>query len=377
MMILILIILYIYFGYPIILFILSRFAKNTSNGFSSIQPSVTVIIPARNEASVIAKKINNLRHCNYPLDKIEILVVSDQSTDQTESIVKSFKDSNIRLISLQNRHGKTAAQNATVREAKGEIIVFSDANAMYDPDAVFHLVKHFEDPDVGCVSGELCYNNPEGSVVGEEENMYWKYEKWIKKLENQVGTILGANGSIYAIRRSEYIPLGPDIISDFIEPLLIAANRRKVIFEPLAKSYENSCIEFQEEFQRKQRIVSRSLYGLMKHAWLMNPFKHPVLSFELISHKLLRWLSPFFMIMLFVSNTYLLIRSRAFLYFFMLQCIFYIISFLGLILKGNSRVSAIFFSPYYFCTINYAALLGVIDYLTGRPAVFWEPIRKS
>ena len=368
------ILFYIYLGYPCFLFVLTVFKKSVK--VNNQVKSVTIIIPARNEEKIIKSKLDNCLSLNYPENLLEILVVSDQSTDKTENIVTSFKNTHIHLISLTERHGKTAAQNMAVERAKGEIIVFSDANAMYDNDAMIHLTKHFENLNVGCVSGELCYHNPDKSVVGEEENFYWKYEKWIKRHEDQVGSILGANGSIYAVRKSEYIPLGHDIISDFIEPLLIASRGKKVVFEPLAKSYEIASDKFIQEFQRKRRIISRSLYGLMQYAWLLNPLKYTMLSFELYSHKLLRWLSSFFMIILFILNMFLIGYSKVLFLLFILQGLFYLIALLGFLVKDKIKLSPIFFAPYYFCMINYASFLGVIDYLKGQPAVFWEPIRK-
>ncbi|MBN1780880.1 glycosyltransferase family 2 protein [bacterium] len=369
------ILFYVYIGYPILLGVmlpLKRRGKYTGREFS-----VSLIITARNEQDIIKEKLINCLELNYPQALLEIIVISDQSTDLTERIVQSFTASNIRLIALPERHGKTSAQNTGVQEANGDIVIFSDANAMYDPDAIRHLVKHFEDNDVGCVSGELCYNNPKNSVVGVEENFYWKYEKWIKKQEDRAGTILGANGSIYSIRKRDYQPLDRDIISDFIEPLVIAGIGKKVVYEPEAKSYENACDEFHEEFLRKRRIVSRSLHGLSKYGWLLNPIKHPRLSFQLISHKLLRWLSPFFMICLFIINVFIAKWASVYSAIFIGQVIFYVLSILGIYYKNKIRLPILFYAPYYFCVINFAALLGFIDFVKGQPAVFWEPVRKT
>ena len=258
-----LILIYIYIGYLFfLLFCLKRKLESASQDEFNFH--VSFLIPAKNEESIIEKKIENCFQLDYPKDKIEFIVISDGSTDNTVQIVKGYKHHNVKLIELKENRGKTEAQNIAVQQAQGEIIIFSDANAMYDKDAVKHMVRHFEDPEVGCVSGELHYLEDMNNPVGTEESLYWKYEKTIKKLEDRFNSIIGANGSIYTVRKRDYIPLESDIISDFIEPLEVKYHGKKVVYEPLAESYEKSSTSFDQELKRKRRIICRSIYSLLK-----------------------------------------------------------------------------------------------------------------
>ena len=373
--ILIVLILLIYFIYPFVLWILSLFSKPTR---TVLKPDavfrVTLIITARNEEKVIEQKLRNSLAIQYPKLFFDILLVSDHSTDRTVEIARSFSDSRINILNLEKRHGKTDAQNIAAKYAKGEILVFSDANAMYESEAIQHLIKHFHDQTVGCVSGELCYLNQDVSEAGKKEGLYWKYEKWIKNLENEAGLILGANGSIYAVRKSDYVFLDLKDISDFIEPLEIAARGKKVVFETNAKSYETSSDHFKQEFKRKRRIISRSLYSMFKHRWILNIFKRPLITFELMFHKILRWISPIFIFCIFIVNGFLL-NSLIFCIFFIGQSLFYMFALIGLLFQNRKYLPAIFSIPAYVVMVGYASILGFLDFLRKKHAVVWEPDR--
>jgi len=365
---------YTYLGYPFILAIWALFAKSRNHRGTVVYPFLTLVIAARNEEKVIGDKIQNSLKLDYPRDRLEILVVSDSSSDGTNDIVSRFEEDNIHLLKLKERKGKTGAQNIAVKQAKGDIIVFSDANAFYAKDSLQRLAGHFSDPQVDFVSGELCYTESHGSEAGQKENLYWRFEKWVKRLEDRVGCITGANGSIYAVRKESYIPLEYDQISDFMEPLLIAGRGGTVIYEPEAKSYEPSSDSFDQEFRRKRRILSRSLFSLSKNRWLFNPRHTGRLAWQIISHKVLRWATPLFLLTLFVSNLFLVVWGNTLLFFFA-QMIFYLLAVLGhwiTLPRGNFILTV----PYYFVLLNYASLCGLWDFVSGRPAVFWEPIRQ-
>ena len=366
---------YIYIGYPVLIFFLSLFRKKDERFKNRDDlPSITLVIPARNEERVIEQKLRNCLELAYPSEKLEILILSDQSVDDTVEIVQSFKESNIQLINFSERKGKTCAQNIAAEMARGEILVFSDANAMYQQDALLQLVHHFEDDQVGCVCGELCYDNLQNSAVGKEEGLYWHYEKFIKRCEDRFFSIIGANGSIYAIRKSGYQVLEQDLISDFIEPLEVLYKGKKVRYESNAISVEESSVTFREELNRKRRIISRSIYSLLKRPYLLNPFRSFALFFELFSHKILRWASPLFQIILFGSNVTLIgaPNYRLLLY---LQICFYLLSFIGYCFRKSTNLSSILYMPFYFNLINYASLMGILDWVRRRNTVFWEPIR--
>ena len=367
--------IYTFAGYPLIVFIIAKFKRNKKcNQGIPYEPFVTFVIPARNEEKVIADKIKNTLGLSYPSEKIEIIVGSDYSTDKTDQIVRSYDSESVKLIAFQKRRGKTYIQNLAVSEMAGEIIVFSDANALYDKNAVRHLVQHFRDPDVGCVSGALCYSNPKKSLAGREENLYWKYEKFLKMNEEKAGTILGANGSIYAVRKTHYVPLQGEIISDFIEPLEIAVRGKRVVYEPDALSFENVSNTFREELLRKRRILSRSIYSLFVHKHLLNPFHSRKVWIGLVSHKILRWFSPCFLILLFLFCG-LMIHDSLYRFLFILQTVFYITGVLGILLKNIRGLPTLFLAPYYFCLLGYASLLGISDFIRGKHKVVWEPLR--
>ena len=367
--------MYIYAGYPLLVYLFSLMKRHgKSHQSSNITPAVTLIIPARNEEKIIAEKIRNCKSLHYPADRLEVLILSDQSTDRTVHIVSELADDQIKLLELTKRHGKTAAQNKAAEWAGGKILVFSDANAMYEPDALEQLVKHFEDPTVGCVCGELCYSNSADSTVGKEEGLYWQYEKFIKRHEDRFFSIIGANGSIYAIRKSNYVPLDENVISDFIEPLEIVHDGKKAVYEATAISIEDSSKTFDEELKRKRRIISRSLYSLSRHRHLINPFRSIALTFEILSHKVLRWMSPIFQGLLLISNLFLL-DSLYFRTVFLLQAIFYLLSWIGFAFRNSSQLPSLIYLPFYFNLINYASLMGIWDWMRKKHAVVWDPIR--
>ncbi len=368
-----LLLFYIYFGYPLLLAVLTRSKPARVIDVDSYVPLVTLVVAARNEDRVIARKIQNCEDLNYPKEKLEILIMSDQSTDRTNEIVQEYP--HVTLVALEERQGKTQAQNLAVQQANGEIVVFSDANAMYDRDAIQYLVRPFADDAVDFVSGDLSYHNPNASVVGEKESLYWRYEKFIKRHEDKNCCITGANGSIYAVRKTSYVPLALDMISDFMEPLLIAGNGGTVVYEPAARSFEESSYVFEDELNRKRRILSRSLHSLAQHAWLLNPFKTGMLAFQIWSHKILRWLTPVFVALLYVAN-FILVLQGIYKFCFILLLVLLGLAAMGYQQRTREKMSPLVSIPYYFGLLNVASVLGIRDFLAGKHKVFWEPIRK-
>lgn len=368
---------YVYFGYPLIISIIAAINKKSVRKNENYEPGVSLIIAAYNEQDVIEQKLNNSFELNYPADKLEIVVFSDASTDRTNEIVSRYQDKGIKLIALSERKGKTAGQNLTVKESNGEIIIFSDANALYREQAITKIVRNFADPSVGCVCGELVYYSKDKSLIGEAENVYWDYEKFIKRQENRAASILGANGSIYAVRKELFAPLPDDIISDFIEPFKIIEQGFRVVYEPEALSFEQSTTNFHEEFQRKKRIISRSFHSLLYYKTFLNPIKYPMLSFQLISHKLLRWLIPIYLPIIFIVNLFL-IGSLFFQITLMWQILFYVTAILGYILEKKNWHNMVFYAPFYYCLVNVASLLAIVEYfIKKKKIVTWQPIRVS
>jgi len=346
-------------------------------------PNVSLIIAAYSEEKIIEEKIKNSLNINYPKSKLEIIVFSDASSDRTDEIVKKYEKEGIRLIRIEGRKGKTICQNEIVKLAKGEIIIFSDANSMYEPCAIKKIVRNFFDEKVGCVVGELKYGEfiTSNSVnVVEGENVYWDYDKIIKKLESKVCSVVTGNGAIYGSRKSIYVPLERNMISDFIEPLEIFKKGYKIIYEPEAVARENTAENSQKEFGRRIRIVTRSACSLLKNKSLrelLNPFRYGIFSVQLLSHKVLRWFSGALMILIFLLNIFLLGRGTFYNLTMLGQGIFYMFALWGFIneiwLKRKS--AKILHVAYYFCLSCIAMLYGMINAFRGKEMVTWETVR--
>jgi cellulose synthase/poly-beta-1,6-N-acetylglucosamine synthase-like glycosyltransferase len=290
--------LYVYAGYPLILqaIVWIRGARPIRRG--SGLPRVSLVISAYNERAVIGAKIRNALALDYPRELLEIVVVSDASSDGTDAVVDEFADRGVRLLRQTERRGKTAGLNAVVPTLSGDVVVFSDANAMYDADAVRKLVRNFGDPRVGCVTGEARYLKGNRSAADVTERAYWNYEIWIKRLETSVGSMVGGDGAIYAIRKTLWQTLSDDAINDFLNPLQIVGAGWRGVYEPEAVCYEETAAGIRREWRRRVRIVSRSWRAVFQARGVLNPFQVGGFAFCLLSHKVLRWFSGVFLVLL-------------------------------------------------------------------------------
>lgn len=371
-----LIALYVYVGYYALLHILAVFSKREIVTDETLCPKVSLIISAYNEEAVIGKKIRNSLGIDYPVGRLEIIVVSDASTDGTDTIVKEYKHPNIILLRQEERMGKTAGLNMAASVATGDVLIFSDANAMYRPDAVRKLVRNFADPQVGYVTGEARYvDNP--SMAGDAESIYWNYEITLKTLETRLGSMVGADGAIYALRRQLYAPLRVDDINDFVNPLQVVANGYRGVYEPEAVCYEDAACDFRKEFHRKRRIVNRSWHGLLGQRTILNPFRYGFYSIQVISHKLLRWMMPFILVILLTSNLFLAGQHGFYLLTLLAQLTFFVLAWVGYHLQNRqSRFNRIFSLPMYFCLVNIASAMGILQSLGGKVTTTWETVRR-
>ncbi|MBN1291033.1 MAG: glycosyltransferase family 2 protein [Candidatus Latescibacteria bacterium] len=338
-------------------------------------PTVSFIISAHNEETVIEKKILNTFGLDYPKDLIEIVVASDGSQDHTPEIVRNFNGCGVKLVEFREHVGKTIAQNEAVRQSTGEILVFSDANSMFDKQAVKELVMKFQDQQVGCVCGELRYRNSETSSIGKSESTYWKYEQFCKKHESLLGSLLGVNGAIYSVRRTCFIELDKNIISDFVLPMEIYGLHYKVLYCSTAIAYENPSNSYRNEFRRKKRIIVRSLYGLLKKGRFLNPLTFGFFAIEIWSHKLLRWFVPVFLLGMFFTSL-LLIHNDLFIYVFALQVLFYVFAMIGMVGGETARSFSFFYIPYYFSVINLAAFMAIVELIIGKRYRTWSTDRN-
>jgi cellulose synthase/poly-beta-1,6-N-acetylglucosamine synthase-like glycosyltransferase len=368
---------YVYFGYPLILAFLTAFKKRADTPTLASYPKVTLIISAFNEQDVIAAKLNNALELDYPRPLLQVIVVSDSSTDATDEIVSRFEPMGVLLVRQSSRLGKSSGLNLGVTHARGDILVFSDANALYQKDAILHLVKHFSNPKVGYVVGNARYvERASETQSAHAEGLYWKLETWLKERESLFHSVIGGDGAIYAIRRVLYSPLEPTDISDFLNPLQIVDSGYLGIFEPEAISYEETAESFRKEYRRKIRIVSRSLNALRRVPGVLNPFHETRHWFLLVSHKLLRWFAPVFMIAALVSAV-LLLRFPLFRWIVALQLAFYVLALVGWLTSESKVTWKVSSFIYYFCLVNLASLIGCAKCLRGDISGVWTPPRQK
>lgn len=358
---LVFLILYTYLGYPLMLLILSIFINNPSKK-ASILPSVSLIIAAYNEEKVIEKKILNSLNLDYP--NLEIIIVSDGSTDKTNQICKKYSKK-INFIEIKQRSGKINALNTAVPIANGDIVLFSDANTFYNKDVVKKLVRHFNDPKVGCVTGHVKLI-PQGKGTHESgESFYSKYEQFIQIKESQISSMIGVDGAMYAMRKHLYHKLPNMFIEDFVMGMNIIKQGYRVIYDKEAKAIEESSSSIKDEIRRKSRVVAGGFQSLPKMFFLM---KHPIELWQFKSHKLLRWLIPELLIALFIINIFLL-NAYFFKIVFLLQMIFYLSAILGIAIRPL-RI------PYYFLIMNITAFWGFIKYIFKLQKITWKKANR-
>jgi cellulose synthase/poly-beta-1,6-N-acetylglucosamine synthase-like glycosyltransferase len=372
---------YVYFGYPAILWLLTRNIQpkpapvNVGTEDGSI-PTVTLVISCYNEAAVIEEKLNNATALDYPTDKLNIVIVSDGSDDGTDEKVKALGNPRIKLIRQEGRLGKTMGINLAMEQIHSQITVFSDANAMYAPDAISRLAENFDDPKVGYAVGAALYTDADSGASANNENLYWRYELAIKEMESKLHSVVGGDGAIYAIRTELWEPLQAQDINDFVNPLQIIAKGYRGVFDPKARCFEETAGDFGREVARKERIVNRSIRGLMRVAQVMNPSKTGVFAFEVISHKLLRWLIPLFLIAGVAGS--LVLAFAGFVLFKLITAgalLMLVLTLSGHLSKNRNQLPTWIATPYYFVMVNGYAVRGIIMALRGQTQVTWKSSR--
>ena len=374
------VIVYAYFGYPIVLFLLSSVISPTKKNETVTTKNifyVDLIIAAYNEERVISSKIANSLLLDYPMDHLNIWIVSDGSSDNTNSIVREYTavKSNVHLLEYE-RTGKSGVLNKAMESVSGEIIVFSDANTEYSTDAIKMLVSHFKDKSVGCVSGRLYYRNPGQSISGKGESFYWKYETTLKKMESKIGYVAGANGAIYAIRKNLFEPFPERTINDdFTASMKIVMKGFKSIYEENAKAFEDVAPTMKSEFNRHVRDGAGHYLAMVHLAGLLNPFLGKR-SFIYWSHRIFRWIVPFLLIFVFIINSFLLAKTF-FLLLFTFQCIFYLLAFIGWLSIKYTTLPFFIYAPFYFCNLNLALLIGCYKIVTNMQKSTWERTERN
>jgi len=366
---------YAYAGYPLLLFLLSAVLRRRPP-LNDYRPTVSILIAAYNEEKSITRKLSETVALNYPADKLEIIVASDGSTDGTDARVREFEDPRVRLVRVEGRRGKTRAQNEAILECHGEIVVFSDATAIYHRDSIARLAAHYEDPKVGAVSGRYKYFDADGvSPTGLGSVAFWNYENLIKLMQSRIGTLTGCSGCIYSVRRSCYTPLPDEACSDLVEPLHIVKKGYRVAFEPAALAFEDTTVSTKQEFRMRVRVATRGMRGILSVPELLNPRKRPWVAFQLFSHKVMRWLVPLFLVSLFIG-TAVLIRQPLLRIFLGLQLLFYAFAAVSVVIPFH-RSWKVLGLPLFFCTLNAAAAVGLIEVLRGHRYATWETVRRE
>lgn len=369
-------ILYAYVGYLMLLWAMAIIGAGRSLKCSkecdTPDKAVTLIISAYNEEDIIENKILNSLAIEYPKELLEIIVVSDASNDNTDMIVGNYTDRGIVLRRYEGRLGKTECLNRAVPTARGEIVIFSDANSLYDSKAVRELVKHFRDPVIGFVTGCTKYisSSASGTIV-EPIGIYSKLEQLTKGLESRIGSCVGADGAIFAIRKDLYKSLKQADINDLVIPFTIIEQGQRGIFEKGAFCAENAAKDMEGEFYRQVRITSRTLRAIASHNILLNPFRFGFFSFALFSHKVCKLCVPFFLIIFMGTNIILLPQGGIFAVMLALQLIFYALAALHSVTDKVSGLSSYLSIPKTFAVANYAILMGWLKYFRGETFTTW------
>jgi cellulose synthase/poly-beta-1,6-N-acetylglucosamine synthase-like glycosyltransferase len=360
---------YVYFGFPLVLALLRWLAKRPVRK-SPIEPSVSVLVAAYNEADVIEAKIRNSLSLDYPAERIDVAIACDGPTDGTTAIATrvaaELGGGRVRVFAYPKNRGKLHVLNDTMRELTGEIVVLTDAASMLAPDAVRRLVENFADPDVGAVSGVYRVTRGDDSALGNQEDLYWKYETFLKEAEGDVGSILGCHGALYAVRRALYpYPAGTTINDDYVIPMRILQAGYRVAYDSSAEAREEA--HEMAGFSRRVRIMTGNFQQLTELKPLLSPLR-PVAVFFFLSHKAGRLIVPVAMLTMLVANVFLL-DERFYRTLFALQLAFYALVVLGALVRLKPRILRL---PYYFCMINAAAFLGMYHALRGGRALAWK-----
>lgn len=366
---------YTYVGYPLLVFFVAHL-RPRRHCIETFEPSVTFIITAYNEERDIAAKLENTLALDYPKDLLEIIVASDCSSDRTDEIVQTFAARGVKLHRQADRFGKTVAQNSAVERAQGEVLVFSDATTMYQPNVVRAMVRNFSDPTVGSVAGRLIYVDPTGSSVGRGAVSYWNYEVFLRRQESRACSLIGTSGCMYAVRKSAYLPLYPEAHGDFLIATKMIQQGLRTVFEPEAVCIEETNRRVDNEMRMRVRVITQTLNDLWQHRAMMNPLRSGFYAVQLFSHKVMRYLVPLFLMVALVSCGVLASVSLTYRLMFTVQLICYGCAVAGLILEKFGLRSQLLAFPQYFVLTNVASVLALYKLARGERYARWEPIRE-
>lgn len=367
--------LYVYLGYPVLLWIWRRLASRRVQK-TNYEPPVSIIVAAYNEIATIERKILNLMELDYPRTKMQIILSLDGPTDDTESVARDyeFETARMQVLVLHHHGGKADALNQAVEQTSGNILVFCDARQLLDRAAVRELMSNFEDPSVGGVTGELMLVDKSGKESGDAVGLYWRYEKTLRSMESDIHSTLGATGALYAIRRELYRPIPTHtILDDVAIPMNVVLEGKRIVFDRAARAYDSVASSPEKEFGRKVRTLSGNFQLLRQMPELLVPWRNPVF-IQFVSHKVGRLFVPYFLVALFVSNLFL--TGMAFRGFLAMQCAGYLLAAAGAVIARQqpseqvARFRSLLLFPYTFALLNWAAVMGLHHFLRRQPDVW-------
>jgi biofilm PGA synthesis N-glycosyltransferase PgaC len=379
------IIFYTFIGYGILLFLIIKFKqliygkKIVQQVQSSNLPSCTVIVAAYNEEDFIAEKIANTLSLEYPADRIKYIFVTDGSSDGTPDIVKQYPE--ISLLHQSGRHGKTHAVHRAIRQVETDIMVFTDANTLLNKNALIEICKHYEDPLIGAVAGEKRIHIDEAADATAAEGFYWKYESKLKMWDSELYSVMGAAGELFSVRKELFELVPPGIVlDDFMISMRIVERGYRIAYEPKAYATETTSATIQDELKRKIRNAAGGIQLVLYFKNLFNVFKFPVVSFQYISHRVLRWtITPFLLILAFVLNMVIVMEGSSVFYsvLALLQVLFYTLAVMGWIMESKQVRIKLLFIPYYFCMMNYAVIAGLFRFFNSGQNVVWDKAERK
>lgn len=358
-------------GYPFLVFFLAQIIRKPIIK-QPYEPMVTILISAFNEEKYIVKTIENKLQLEYPPDKLEIIIISDESTDQTDALVQAIKDNRVKLLRQHPRAGKTSALNMAVPHAKGDIIVFSDANSIYAPDVLKHLATCFADERVGYVTGKMIYINQDGTLVGDGCSAYMKYENKLREWEAKLGSVVGVDGGIDAMRKELYSTLNPDQLPDFVQPLKVVEKGCRVIYQPAAILKEATLKETHDEYRMRVRVSLRALWALKDMQQLLWGKAGYLFAWQLLSHKALRYLCFLFLFIAFGANLFL-VSHPVYLFLFIVQLAAYIGAIVSPVLDQKKQQIRLLYFCHYFVLLNMASAHAFLKFLMGKKQIIWSP----
>jgi biofilm PGA synthesis N-glycosyltransferase PgaC len=367
---------YTYIGYAFIVWLWATFARKSKEDVSgSFEPHVTLVIPAYNEADILAEKIHNSQALNYPKDKLQLMFITDGSTDYSSQVLSNYPE--VQHLHVSERAGKSMAENRAIKHVTTPYVIFSDCNTLLNTEAVRHLVSHYEDPQVGAVSGEKKVIN-DGTTSGSGEGLYWKYESFLKKCDSDIYSLMGAAGELVSFRTDLFKPLERDtILDDFVQSMRVVNSGYRVIYEPEAYAVELPSFSLKEEMERKVRICAGGWQAMSRLLPLLNPLRNPIVTFLYFSHRVLRWsLAPVLLILLLPLNIALVTKDNLYVVLMIAQLSFYTLAGIGWWQAVKGRLAGPLLLPFYFTLMNVAVFQGFRRFIRNAQPAAWDKAQR-